>query len=322
MQGIPTGILYEAHWFKVYRRLRQRWEENMTPSRVGPGPWKKLLVCTDGSPDSKAAVNKTLALAGLCGGTVCVLQVLPTMPECEGVAPDLTVRPVEEIRRQMEAITAQAAAGRVTLKTRLCRGVSPFAAILEEIERLQPDLVVMGRYGKTGRKRLMPGSVTARVVGLSPVTVLVAPLGAPFGFSRILIASDGSPGGAAAFREALAIARQMRGQLLAISVLPRKKAAGPAEAILEDLHVTAGEQGVNLESRVLVGEPEAAIVEAAQKSRTELIVMGSQRRTGFKRLLLGNVAERVIGRAACPVLVVKKAAALAQTRKMPESSPG
>ncbi len=309
MQGIYTSIRYEAHWFKVYNRLRHRWGENMTQSRVCPGPWKKLLVCTDGSPNSQVAVNKTLALARLCGSTVFVLQVLQLVPAFACGAPALMERLAEEIRLPMEASTAQAAAGRVTLKTRLCRSVSPFAAILEEIERLQPDLVVMGRYGKTGLTRLMLGSVTARVIRLSPVNVLVVPLGSTLGFFRILIASDGSPCSAAAFREALAIARQMRGKLLAISVLPRKKETGLAEEILENLHITAAEQGVDLESRVLVGEPDAAIVEAAQKSRTELIVLGSHGRTGFKRLLLGSVAERVIGRAACPVLVVKKTAA-------------
>ena len=34
--------------------------------------------------------------------------------------------------------------------------------------------------------------------------------------------------------------------------------------------------------------------------------MGSHGRTGFQRLLLGSVTERVIGQAPCPVLVVKK----------------
>jgi nucleotide-binding universal stress UspA family protein len=306
MYSIPRGILYEAHWFKVYNRLRHRWGETMTQSRICPGPWKKLLVCTDGSPNSQVAVNKTLALACLCGSTVFVLQVLQIVPEFECVAPDLMVRLAEEISLQMEAITAQAAAGGVTLKTRICRRVSPFSAILEEIDRLQPDLVLMGRHGKTGPARLMFGSVTARVIGLSPVKVLVVPLRATLGFSRILIASDGSPCSVVAFREALAIARQMRGQLLAISVLPRKKETGMAEAIMENLHIIAAEQGVNLESRVLVGEPDAAIVEAAQKSRTELMVMGSHGRTGLKRLLLGSVVERVIGRVACPVLVVNK----------------
>ncbi|MHB9072286.1 MAG: universal stress protein [Desulfobaccales bacterium] len=284
-----------------------RWREKLTQSRISPGLWQKLLVCTDGSPNSQVAVNKTLALARLCGSPVFVLQVLQVLPECEGVAPDLMVRLAEEIRLRMEAITAQAPAVGVTLKTIICRSVSPFAAILEEIERLQPDLVVMGRYGKTGLTRLRLGSVTARIIGLSPVNVLVVPLKSTLGFSRVLIASDGLPCSAMAFREALAIARQMRGHLLAISVLPRKKETSMAEAILEDLHITAAEQGVNLESRVLAGEPDTVIVEAAQKNRTELIVLGSHGRTGFKRLLLGSVAERVIGRAACPVLVVKKA---------------
>jgi hypothetical protein len=305
MHSIPKGNFYEAHWFKVYNRLMRRWREKLTQSQLCPGLWQKLLVCTDGSPNSQVAVNKTLALARLCGSPVFVLQVLQIIPECEGVASDVMVRLAEEVPLQMEAITAQAPAVGVTLKTLICRSVSPFATILDEIERLRPELVVMGRYGKTGVTRLMLGSVTARIIGLSPVNVLVVPLGSTLGFSRILIASEGLSCSATAFREALAIARQMRGHLLAISVLPRKKDTGMAEAILENLHITAAEQGVNLESRVMVGEPDAAIVEAAQKNRTELIVMGSHGRTGFKRLLLGSVAERVIGRAACPVLVVK-----------------
>ncbi|MDO9530966.1 MAG: universal stress protein [Deltaproteobacteria bacterium] len=278
----------------------------MTQSRVCPGPWKKLLVCTDGSPNSQVAVNKTLALARLCGSTVLVLQVLQTVPEFESVGPDPMVRLDEEIRRRMEAITAQATAGGVMVKTRICRSVSPGSAILEEIERLQPDLVVMGRHGKTGLERLMPGSVTARVIGLSPVKVLVVPLGATLGFSRILIAGDGSPCSAAAFSEALAIARQMRAKLLTISVAPREPEMGLAEEILQNLNIAAQEQGVDLESRVLVGAPDTALVEAAQKSRVELIVLGCHGRTGFKRLLLGSVAEKVIGRAACPVLVVNQ----------------
>jgi nucleotide-binding universal stress UspA family protein len=55
-----------------------------------------------------------------------------------------------------------------------------------------------------------------------------------------------------------------------------------------------------------VGRPEEGILRAAQYKQASLIIVGSHGRTGLKRLLMGSVAERVIGHAPCPVLVVKK----------------
>jgi nucleotide-binding universal stress UspA family protein len=44
----------------------------------------------------------------------------------------------------------------------------------------------------------------------------------------------------------------------------------------------------------------------AQAKKVNLIILGSHGRTGLRKLLMGSVAERVIGQAHCPVLVVKK----------------
>ena len=55
-----------------------------------------------------------------------------------------------------------------------------------------------------------------------------------------------------------------------------------------------------------MGRPEEGIVKAAEFKGAGLIIVGSHGRTGLKRLLMGSVAERVIGLASCPVLVVKK----------------
>ena len=88
----------------------------------------------------------------------------------------------------------------------MLHSVSPFAAIVAEAEKIQADLIVMGRYGRTGLSRLLMGSVTARVIGHSPINVLVVPQGASLGFARLLIASDGSPYSDAALTEALAMA--------------------------------------------------------------------------------------------------------------------
>ncbi|GBD31051.1 hypothetical protein HRbin32_02168 [bacterium HR32] len=47
-----------------------------------------------------------------------------------------------------------------------------------------------------------------------------------------------------------------------------------------------------------------AILDAAERYRADLIVMGTHGRTGLPRVLLGSVAETVLRRASVPVLVV------------------
>jgi universal stress protein A len=48
-----------------------------------------------------------------------------------------------------------------------------------------------------------------------------------------------------------------------------------------------------------------AILDAAAERRADLIVLATHGRTGVKRLLIGNVAEKVVRHATCPVLIVK-----------------
>ena len=63
-------------------------------------------------------------------------------------------------------------------------------------------------------------------------------------------------------------------------------------------------QGVAARVVVRVGLPWEEIVRLAAEEHADMIVMGTQGRTGLDRLLLGSVAERVIRRAPCPVLTV------------------
>lgn len=56
---------------------------------------------------------------------------------------------------------------------------------------------------------------------------------------------------------------------------------------------------------VKYGSPAEEIADYAAADHTELIVMPSHGRTGFNRLLLGSVTERVVRAAHCPVLVLR-----------------
>ena len=70
-----------------------------------------------------------------------------------------------------------------------------------------------------------------------------------------------------------------------------------AKAALVDVTVT---------TEVLFGRPAGAIVEAADTNKADLIVMGTHGHGAVMHALMGNVAERVVRTASCPVLTVRE----------------
>ena len=60
-----------------------------------------------------------------------------------------------------------------------------------------------------------------------------------------------------------------------------------------------------VEARCQVGPAAAEIMQLARQEAVDLIVMGTHGRTGFKHLILGSVAERVVRKAPCPVLTLR-----------------
>jgi nucleotide-binding universal stress UspA family protein len=64
-------------------------------------------------------------------------------------------------------------------------------------------------------------------------------------------------------------------------------------------------EGVSARGVVKVGVPWQEIVRLADEEHADMIVMGTQGRTGLDRFLLGSVTERVVRQASCPVLTVR-----------------
>ncbi len=282
-----------------------------------PAHLEKLLVCTDESPDSQGAITAALDLAKAAGCQVFLLQVLSFIPLYELQAPDLLPPPMVNlelqaaqeaaVRSRLESWQEKAAGMGVHLEPRIRTSASAYEGILEEAEAVQPDWIVMGRHGLTGLSRLLLGSVTARVIGHSVFSVLVVPQGAVLQFKRVLIAVDDSPFSVAAWQEALSITQRMESQLTAITVAPSRGEVKAANQVVQRMEAEARLRGVPLTAAVLpYGHPFEVILQMAQTKQVNLIVLGSHGRTGLRRLLLGSTAERVIGQAPCPVLVVKK----------------
>ncbi len=278
----------------------------MERTPICPAKLEKLLVCTDGSPDSLGAMVGTLALAQSCGSKIFVLQVLEFNPEFEAHAPEVVARREEQVHAYLEACKAEAEKLDVPLETRVRRSEAAYVGIVEEAEKVKPDLIIMGRRGRSRLFRLMMGNVTARVIGYSPFNVLVVPKGVPLEFKRILIASDGSPHSYAAWDEALFMTQRVGADLIALSVARDERDLPMAQAIVQRLKKEANSQGVTLRTLVLQGRAFEAIIQAAREEKVNLLIMGKLGMTDLKSLLMGSTTERVIAQAPCSVMVVKK----------------
>jgi nucleotide-binding universal stress UspA family protein len=93
----------------------------------------------------------------------------------------------------------------------------------------------------------------------------------------------------------------------AIGVYPHRKDIDQIRELSRDKldGYVAERPRVSLVPIVREGRPAAVILDVAEEISPDLIVIGSHGRSGLDHLLLGSVAERVLRKARCPVLVVK-----------------
>lgn len=126
--------------------------------------------------------------------------------------------------------------------------------------------------------------------------------------SRVLCAVDFSEPAQAAFTRALVLCAEQDADLTVVHAVPldeRFRERGRDRMNLRlRLERQAERKGVRLRVRVQQGDPAGTILLHANATPCDLLVIGSHRRTGWERFRLGSVAERVVQRAACPVLIV------------------
>lgn len=140
---------------------------------------------------------------------------------------------------------------------------------------------------------------------------------------RILLATDGSIYSEGAVREAISFSKRCSSKLYAISVVevitdyeafsPQKIEEALEDRVkehLESVKAMALQEEVNCETIIAHGEPHESIVEEAERRRVDMIIIGRRGTKGLQKLLIGEVAAKVIGYAPCKVLIVPRAAVI------------
>jgi nucleotide-binding universal stress UspA family protein len=140
----------------------------------------------------------------------------------------------------------------------------------------------------------------------------------------VVVATDGSPGADVAFEQALELASASSDSLAVVTVWQALQGdfglAYPPSAVLSELlsaeheHAEltlacaarrATEAGVQVQTRLLTGDPAEQICSFADEVGARLIAVGTHGYGAMMRLLLGSVSAAVVRRSDRPVLVCR-----------------
>jgi nucleotide-binding universal stress UspA family protein len=144
-------------------------------------------------------------------------------------------------------------------------------------------------------------------------------------FGSIVVGTDGSETASEAVRQSIELAKAVGAKVNLVSAFQpvgnqrlreeRQQVPGDLAHTVgprEDVDATlaaaaklAGQSGVEVETYARQGDPADAILDVAEESNADLIIVGNKGMTGAKRFLLGSVPNKVSHHAPSSVLIVR-----------------
>jgi nucleotide-binding universal stress UspA family protein len=215
----------------------------------------------------------------------------------------------------------------------LMSGAPTFNEICNLAREISADLLVMPTHGYTGLAHLFLGSTAERIVQHSSCPVLVTPGekraiqtasngGANSSIGSILVPVDFSQSSFRALEYAIDFAERVAASLIVFHVLHLNEAFAAdgyalydfgrlieasrknAERQMEQFLRLAKFRRAKCETAIHIGSVASEICAFAKQRDVDLVITATHGLTGFKHLLIGSVAERVVRHAGRPVLVV------------------
>ncbi len=289
-----------------------------------------IVAGVDLSVPSEQALERAAALAQLNNASLVMVHAQADDAPIENVDNEVlkqlgevsaAVR-AEEAKRLGEKVHALTARG---INVELVHRVGPPGEVVSEIAKERgAELIVIGTHGHTGLHRFLLGSVATSVLRHAPCDVLVCRgTTGPSPFLRPIVATDFSPAAARALRNAAALtshrapieivhawqlpAGSWGATLLGQARFPwstvRDAVLSSAQAQADKLVAGFQDIGHPLHVQLIQGPPQSVITDAAEQGAHDLIAIGTHGHRGFRRLLLGSVAESTVRHAPCSVLV-------------------
>lgn len=278
----------------------------------------RILVATDFSTRSDRALRRATLIARRVGASLSLLHVVDAERPERLVASERheALAILEETARTLRSDDDIAADPLVLVE-------DVHSGILDAAEQVGADLVILGPH-RSRLRDVFIGTTVERVVRRCRFPLLVAVQAPSAPYERTLLALDFDEASKSAGRAALAMGIFEHTEVIVMHAFDT-----PAEGMLKRSLETpaavgdyvADERGIAVQKlhglvrelglppsgqrvAAINGTPARSILESAQSENAHLVVLGTNQRKGFERLLIGSVTEDVIRDAHRDILIV------------------
>jgi len=292
-------------------------------------PVKQIIVGIDFSDPCINALREAVRMVQCTGAELTAIHVVD-LAALEAMASQVDLEKVDVAERagaRLQEFVDQHLRMKIPINLE-CPVGHPFEEIVSACERHKADLLVLGAQGNSGRG-WQTGVLATNCVRRAPLEVMLVRGFQDQRFEKLLVCVDFSDTAKRAIEHGIMIARQdraaveflfvfqpiseMTGDLAAfVQIMPpvnnldyRKTAEKDLEVFLKPY--LEGNDDLEVQTTVIESSRVSdAIIDRANDSRANLVILGTRGRTGLKRLLLmGTTAERIVAGAPCSVLTVK-----------------
>jgi nucleotide-binding universal stress UspA family protein len=286
-----------------------------------------ILVPLDGSKLAEMALIPAINITKAMRPKLTLLRVVPQFAilaadptlyeEMNRMGEEESLSYLRSIAEEMDASTPVEVAG---------ESGQPADVIINYAESMGVDLILMSSHGRSGISRWVFGSVAEHVMRKAPCSTAIVNARADQTLpeqTKVLIPLDGSKLAEQALQPGSSLAMAFGAELHLLRIIPsahqvletgsmksvfdevEKNELIEAEAYLKEKESEISNSHPKIVVEIEKGSTADNIINYAVEHEIGMIVMSSHGRSGFKRLVYGSVAEKVLRGACCTTMIIR-----------------
>ena len=278
---------------------------------------EKILMPVDVNKDYNEQLELAIKIAKEFNSEISVMYVLPDRDVHPEINSLLTNYVSETLNKLVDAFkTKQILCGNPLILTG-----NPTDKILQAANEEEVNLILVGSGNKAEQEEFQLGTTAEKLISLSDVPVWVAKSNQITEISNILCPVDFSDASKRALKNAILLSNNFEAKLTILSVYepfvntsPRlnidqdatnRELAKQYQQEMQTFLKKIDLKGVKHNIKVEAGVPHNKILQVINEFKYDLLVMGTNGRSAFSRIILGSVTEKVIRTLPCSFVTTK-----------------